>query len=208
MSTASRRSPCSRDPAAPRGSSGNWATTVARLHGVARPGFTSRIGAGPEFTRWSDYLAYRWEGVVARADAAGIEGELVAEAAAVLFPLARRFDTVATPVLCHRDLYLDNLLCDETGNLVAVLDFDSAEAWEPAADFQKLRWWTFSEHSGAESAFLAGYTSRAGALPDDFDVRVRVVEIVELVNGIANWSAAGEDALVARRRARLARFLT
>jgi Ser/Thr protein kinase RdoA (MazF antagonist) len=185
---------------------GQLGEAIARLHRIARPEFSSRIGEGPGFSRWSDYLANRWRSVVERAERAGFDRDLLAAADAALFPLATQFDDVAHPVVCHRDLYFDNLLCDRDGNLVALLDFDMAEAWEPAADFHKLRWWVFGGDAEAERAFLSGY--RAGEpLPDGFDARIRVVEIIELVNGIANWIPKGETAVCADADARLRHLL-
>jgi aminoglycoside phosphotransferase (APT) family kinase protein len=181
---------------------GQLGETVARLHEIALPKFSSRIGAGDGFVRWSQYLANRWSSVLERAHRAGLDTHLVSAADAALFPLADRFDDVARPVLCHRDLYYDNLLCDRAGNLVGLLDFDMAEAWEPAGDFHKLRWWVFGADADAERAFLSEYRA-GGALPDDFDVRVRVVEIIELVNGLANWIATGDAAVTVAAAGRL-----
>jgi aminoglycoside phosphotransferase (APT) family kinase protein len=140
--------------------------------------------------------------VVDRAERANLDRDLVAAAGAVLLSQAPRFDAVVRPVLCHRDLYFDNLLCDRAGNLVAILDFDMAEAWEPAGDFHKLRWWVFGNGGTDERAFVSAY--RGGAsLPDDFDDRVRLVEIIELVNGLANWLPKGAGAMTVDAEARL-----
>ena len=50
--------------------------------------------------------------------------------------LAREVAPSVRPALSHRDLYLDNFVDD---SLKAILDFDMAEAWDPVADFAKLR---------------------------------------------------------------------
>ena len=73
------------------------------------------------------------------------------------------------------------------------------EAWDPVVDFHKLRWWIFEEVPGAEEAFLDGYRAR---LPDHahFDERFSIVEVLELVNLIAN---APEIELAKRARSRL-----
>jgi len=64
----------------------------------------------------------------------------------------------------------------------------------------------FDEDADPEHAFLAGY--RAGAaLPDDFDARVRVVEIIELVNGLANWIPRGDVGISRRAESRLRSLL-
>ncbi len=179
---------------------------VARLHRVELPGFTSRIGSRDAvFDRWSRYLDYRWVGVCERAARTELDPAVVEHARAVVLDLAAGFDAVTRPVLCHRDLYPDNLCCDAVGNLVALLDFDMAEAWEPAADFHKLRWWNFDRYPEAETAFRAGYgPPPAGG---DFDERVRAVEIVELVNGLANWKGTAAPELVVAAEVRLRRLL-
>jgi Ser/Thr protein kinase RdoA (MazF antagonist) len=181
--------------------------SVARLHRVALPAFTSRIeGQAPEFDRWSDYLAYRWKSVRRRSVAAGIDDGLLDEVHERLAPLARSLDPVATPVLCHRDLHLDNLLCDHEANLVAILDFDSAEAWDCAGDFFKLRWLVFESVPESESAFLDGY-HRTIPPHREFERRVTAVELIELVNAIANAAErdpAFADAARSRLRQRLA----
>jgi aminoglycoside phosphotransferase (APT) family kinase protein len=185
---------------------GQLGEAVARLHRVTQPEFTSRVGNEHGDAQWSDFVANRWTSVVERSEHAGVDHDLLAAADAALFPLASHFDDVAHPVVCHRDLYFDNLLCDREGNLVALLDFDMAEAWEPAADFHKLRWWAFGTDTTAEREFLAGY--RAGEpFPDDFEGRVRVVEILELVNGLANWIVTGQTAICANAEDRLRTLL-
>jgi len=185
---------------------GQLGEAVARLHRVAQPEFTSRIGGGHGFSRWSDFVADRWPSIVERAARAGVDHDLIAASQRALFPLASRFDDVAHPVVCHRDLYFDNLLCDGDGNLVALLDFDMAEAWEPAGDFHKLRWWLFGNDGAAEREFRSGY--RAGEpYPDDFDDRVRVVEILELVNGLAGWIGQDQPAMVVNADTRLRELL-
>jgi Ser/Thr protein kinase RdoA (MazF antagonist) len=185
---------------------GQLGEAVARLHRIAMPEFSSRIGTSGGFERWSDYVANRWVSVVGRAEQSGLDADLVAAAGAAVDRLAPQFDDVARPALCHRDLYLDNLLCDREGNLVALLDFDMAEAWEPAADFHKLRWLVFEGDAGAERALLSGYCD-GHRLPDYFDARVLLVEIIDLVNGLAGWLARGDTVITVSAAARLRHLL-
>ena len=127
------------------------------------------------------------------------------EAGARLLPLARSVDRRVRSALCHRDLYLDNLLADRDGNLVAILDFDMAEAWDCAGDFFKLRWWVFERIPTSEDRFLSGYQGNA-TLPVDLERRVAVVELIELVNVVANLvasDAAMADAAAQRLERRL-----
>jgi aminoglycoside phosphotransferase (APT) family kinase protein len=175
---------------------------IRLLHSIKQPEFNSRIGGENGFPRWSDYVANRWRDIVARSERAGLDGELLTKATGALSPLISRFDDVALPVICHRDLHFDNMLCDGDGNLVALLDFDIAEAWEPAGDFHKLRWWVFGSDANAERQFNAGYWSD-DSIPENFDDRVRVVEIVELINGMANWKMHGQSVMVTKAETRL-----
>ena len=163
---------------------------VATLHSIELMRFTSRInGDAPGFELWSEYLAHRWTEVRARAVGSGMDDTLLDRVEVQLLPLARSVDSVVRPVLCHRDLYLDNLLADRDGNLVAILDFDQTEAWDCAGDFFKLRWWVFERVPASERHFLAGYHRTAAPLTD-LERRVAVVELIELVNGIANLAAS------------------
>ena len=107
---------------------------------------------------------------------------------------------VVTPALCHRDLHLGNVLATPDGHLAAVLDFDGAEAWDPAIDVVKLRWLVFPDHEGAADAFARGY----GPFPPRWDERVRLVELLELTNTVANAVADGDEAFERSARARLA----
>jgi Ser/Thr protein kinase RdoA (MazF antagonist) len=179
---------------------------VATLHRIELPRFTSRInGDAPAFALWSEYLAFRWDEVRARAVGSGMDDKVLDQVQARLVPLARSVDPVVRPVLCHRDLYLDNLLTDRDGNLVAILDFDQTEAWDCAGDFFKLRWWLFERIPTAERHFLTGY-HRTSALVADLERRVAIVELIELVNGIANLAAddpSMADAAVHRLDVRL-----
>ena len=122
-----------------------------------------------------------------------------------LLDLAGRVAPDVRPTLVHRDIYPDNLVAREDGSLAAIVDFDMAEAWDPVADFPKLRWWIFEDTPGAEAAFLATYRAR---IPHHarFDERLTVVEVLELVNQIANAPAA-DDPLTLRARERLRPWL-
>ena len=185
---------------------GQLGEAVARLHRIELPAFTSRInGDAPAFDVWSEYLDCRWGEVRARAVGAGMDERLLDEVGARLLPLARSVDRSVRPALCHRDLYLDNLLADRDGNLVAILDFDMAEAWDCAGDFFKLRWWVFERIPTSEDRFLSGYQGTS-TLPVDLERRVAVVELIELVNVVANVVAS--DAAMANAAAqRLGRRL-
>lgn len=176
--------------------------TVARLHTVVADGFASRFGGRPSFARWEEYLAYRVPQIIGRVEAAGgLPGLDHRALFDRVLALAEEVSPVVEPRLTHRDLYLDNILAGPDGRVVAVIDFDIAEAWDPLADLVKLRWQVWPDYPiVAEDAFLRAYASEP---PPRFGDRVWIAEVLELVNYVANGLADGgkpEFTASARRR--------
>ena len=180
------------------------AATVDTLHELPAAAFSSRLdGSAPAFERWSEYIEHRLTSVLDRVRATAAFTSADADAiVATITELAVDVDATARPAVCHRDLYLDNLLATPTGSLAAILDFDGAEAWDPAIDVVKLRWLVFPHHPGSEAAFLAAYGSRP-----QWDERVRLAELLELLNAVPNAVAAGDPVFEASARGRLAEVL-
>ena len=178
---------------------------VRRLHSVAMPVFTSRVGRAG-FDRWSEFLAHRWVPTLARVAQADIDSTLVVRARACADSLAAAVDEVAAPALCHRDLYLDNVLVDDDGALVALLDFDLVEVWDPLVDFFKLEWFVFEPNPAAREPFMDSYLA-GDHLPPMFDERVRLASIVELVNHAANWRIQGQPEIADEALDRLSALL-
>ena len=116
--------------------------------------------------------------------------------------LAAEVDGVVRPALCHRDLYLDNVLVDEQGALAALLDFDVAEVWDPLVEQFKLEWFVFEPNPAAREPFFDGYLA-GDPMPPMFDERVRLASIVELLNHAANWQVQGEREIAAEALDRL-----
>ena len=114
-------------------------------------------------------------------------------ASTAISELAGDVDDCARPTLCHRDLYADNLVVDEHGALVAILDWDMAEAWDPAGEWFKLDWLLFPEFPNAEDVFDAAYHAvhphRAR-----WEQRKQLVDLLETLNAVANTTAQGWDA--------------
>jgi aminoglycoside phosphotransferase (APT) family kinase protein len=164
--------------------------TMRRLHSIEVPRFTSRLG-DEGFARWSEFLEDRWPAMIGRAAHAGIDATLVSRSYEVATALAAEVDGVVGPALCHRDLYLDNVLVDEKGALVALLDFDVAEVWDPLVEQLKLQWFLFELNPAARHLFFDGYLA-GDPMPPMFDERVRLVSIVELLNHAANWHVQGQ----------------
>jgi aminoglycoside phosphotransferase (APT) family kinase protein len=102
-----------------------------------------------------------------------------------MLDLGRGLTDPIRPALCHRDLHLDNLRAGEDGRLLALLDFDSAEAWDPAVDLVKLRWLVFLRYHGASDAFDRAYFD-GRLVPDQWEERIRLAALLELTNVVAN----------------------
>lgn len=168
--------------------------TLARLHRVPCEGFSSRVGGATSFARWAEYVKYRVPQIAQRV--AAVDGFGTLDPLALLDrarAVAAEVSPVVAPSIAHRDLYLDNLLAGPDGSLVAILDFDAAEAWDPAVDLVKLRWQVLPEYPPiAAEALLAGYTE-LDELPPQFERRVWVTELLELINVVANARAQGNQ---------------
>ncbi len=176
------------------------------LHEIELDGFSSRLdGSAPSFTRWSDYIEQRLISVSARCRATGaVEEDELDRVCSEVNRLAAAVGDHARPTLCHRDLYADNLLVDPTGRLVAILDFDTAEAWDRAGEFDKLDRLFIPAFPDARRWFDAAYRD-GRPWPPRWDERVRIVALVEALNTLPNAITAGWDseyADAARRRMR------
>lgn len=177
------------------------------LHDAQVEAFTSRLdGSAPGFDSWDAYVRYRLPGVVERAArcAAFTRDELNTferEASA----LATDVSPDIRPSLCHRDLHLGNLLAGDDGRLAAILDFDTAEAWDRAVDTVKLRWQVFPQYAGAAAAFSQGYFDGEPP-PAAWDGRVRLTTLLEMINLIANARLDGDHRYEQTWRGHLATF--
>ena len=91
----------------------------------------------------------------------------------------------------HRDLYLDTPLAEPGGTGSGLLDLGHAEAWDPVADFVKLRWQVFPLYPGAAETFWSAYTTVSPPLPQ-FDQRLCIAQFLELTSNIIDAEAAGD----------------
>jgi aminoglycoside phosphotransferase (APT) family kinase protein len=159
------------------------------LHDLPTEAFTSRLdGSAPSFAVWSDYVRWRLPRVLDRVHRTeAFPRSMTERIVGVIEELAVEVDPYTRPSMCHRDLYLDNLLAAEDGGVAALLDFDGAEAWDSAIDVVKLRWLVFAEHPGSEAAFYGAY----GAQPR-WDERVRLAELLEFLNAVPNAVMVGD----------------
>lgn len=176
------------------------------LHGIELDAFSSRLdGSAPSFAHWSDYLDQRLAAITARCrKTRALDEDELDRVCSAVRRLAAAVGDRARPTLCHRDLYADNLLVDPTGRLVALLDFDTAEAWDQAAEFDKLDRLLIPEFPSARRWFDAAYRAECPE-PPRWEERVRLVAIVEALNTLPNAISAGwssDYADDARRRMR------
>ncbi len=177
------------DAAAARTFFGDFGAALARLHRVQLPAFSSRLdGSAPEFSTWIEYVEYRLPQIEQRGADVFAPGEF-AYIAGVVRETASAISPVVAPTLTHRDLFFDNLLARADGRLVAILDWDAAEAWDPAIDLVKPRFQMFSVVSpAAVDAFWASYLSL-----DLIDERLLVVDLLEQANAVANAPILGDS---------------
>jgi aminoglycoside phosphotransferase (APT) family kinase protein len=171
---------------------------VATLHTIDVAAFGSRLdGSAPSFARWTDYLEHRLGQITARCrEHDALEEVTLDRARVAIARLATDVGDAPRPTLCHRDLHADNLLVDDDGRLVAILDWDMAEAWDPAAEWFKLGWMLFPEVPGTATAFEAAYHSTHPE-PPAWRERKRLVDLLETLNTIPNamaraWSRSFE----------------
>lgn len=178
---------------------------VQALHGIAMPGFSSRLDdSAPTFASWSAYIAWRVPQVERRCAAAQV---LDPRRRAMIWreveALAEEVDPVVRACFVHRDLHPDNLIASPAGEVAAVLDFDMVEAWDPVAEWFKLEHWCFEPAPAArEAAFELGY-GVPGRRYDGFAERRRLVERIEWANLAANAALHGDRRAVAQALRRL-----
>jgi len=96
------------------------------------------------------------------------------------------------------------VLAGPDGRVSALVDWDTAEAWDPVVDLVKLRWQVFDRFPGASGAFRRAYDTQ-GAPFERLRQRLYVVDVLELVNTISNARLAGWANFEEQSRRNLAR---
>jgi aminoglycoside phosphotransferase (APT) family kinase protein len=178
---------------------------VATLHAVDVAAFGSRLdGSEPSFPRWADYVDHRFGQIHARCrEHDAVDTPTLDRARGAVTDLAAEVGDAPRPTLCHRDLHPDNLLVGHDGRLVAILDWDMAEAWDAAGEWYKLDWLLFPELSGSAAAFESAYRS-VHPEPPRWRERKRLVDLLETLNTVPNAIAQGWGrSLEARARSHL-----
>jgi aminoglycoside phosphotransferase (APT) family kinase protein len=182
---------------------------LRRLHSVQLPAFSSRLdGSGRSFPTWAQFIEARLEAVLERAGRSmSMSTNERTEVERECQNLLSEVGDVPSPVLCHRDLHVGNLLATVDGEFAGLLDFDNAEAWDPAADFVKLRWQLLDDLTPeATDAFHDHYLD-GQPWPPRWAQRLRLVDLVELTNNLANARLDGHADYEQRTRARLSKVL-
>ena len=176
------------DPAAGAACFADLAEALGRLRTVRWHAFSSRLdGSAQEFESWIEYVEYRLPQIERRGADVFTPSEFALIARSVR-DHAAAVSAVVTPTLTHRDLFFDNLLVRSDGHLVAVLDWDAAEAWDPAVDLVKPRAQMFpAAREDAVAAFWSAYPAL-----DRLEERLRVVDLLEHANAVANARLAGD----------------
>ena len=180
---------------------------VARLHSVQRD-FFCRDVLGPDGDRsWPKIVGRRLDMVGGQFRELGREVPRdIAAAVLRLRAAVQHLSASIRPVLVHGDLYPENTVVTD-GRLSALLDFEFARLWEPAADFVKLELLAFDAHAGARDSFMAGY-ERVRGLPDQLRARLDVVLGLELVSAMPFFLRWNDTAAVRLYEDRLSRWLS
>ena len=134
-------------------------TAVARLHSLELDAFSSRLdGSAPSFRSWADYVEHRLEQVVGRCtDGDALDARTLDRTCREIHDVADEVSDFARPTLCHRDLYADNLVVDDDGTLLGILDWDMAETWDAAGEWFKLDWLLFPAFADGRAPFDDAY---------------------------------------------------
>jgi aminoglycoside phosphotransferase (APT) family kinase protein len=102
----------------------------------------------------------------------------------------------SAPHLVHRDLYLPNVIVGDE-HVRAVIDMESAAAYDTAWEFVKLENWVFRHWPDMRAPFLASYGDVLGddpALPE----RVTIAQGIEIMAGISYFGAEWPDVAMHR----------
>lgn len=95
------------------------------------------------------------------------------------------------PALTHLDVYLPNLLVDQSGRFRALLDLEHVRWVDPVMDFVKPAMWMFAGRPAWAEVFMDGYKS-AGSWPTRWAERLAVAAGLELLTGVEYWTRVGD----------------
>lgn len=167
---------------------------VRVLHTIDRDVFSSRLdGSAPAFSTWNAYIDHRLGQIRARClTTNAVDLGLLDEIAAAATLLAASVDDCAQAVLCHRDLHADNLIVDDEGTLIGIVDWDAAESWDRAGDWFKLEFELLRAHPEGHDQLVDAYL-QGDPTPEQWDQRKRLVHLIETLNILPNAIARSWD---------------
>jgi aminoglycoside phosphotransferase (APT) family kinase protein len=183
-------------------------SAMRTLHSIDTRRFSSRLdGSAPAFARWSDYVSYRLDRISHRCRSVDAMDEpTLRRCVDAVERLSLEADGAARPTLCHRDLHPDNLLVDDTGVLVGLIDWDQAESWDPAGEWYKLEW-MLAEQLGVSTASITAAYFDGHDPPAIWPERLRLVQAMEALNAVPNAVMGGDVEFEKRCRRHLAELL-
>lgn len=186
----------SEDPVRSARLLGSVGEAVRALHSIQRDAFSSRLdGSAPPFASWKGYIEYRLGQIRKRCEGtAAVDTHVLDRACDVAAALAAEVSDSAEPVLCHRDLHPGNLIIDDYGTLIGIIDWDAAESWDRAGDWFKLEYELLRAHPDGEEPLAAAYFGDDEP-PRHWSERRRLVHIIETLNILPNavlkgWATA------------------
>jgi Ser/Thr protein kinase RdoA (MazF antagonist) len=171
-------------------------SALGRLHQVPVGGFgdpVTGLGAGP--ATWGEVVAGRVE-ILHRAYVSvdDAPAALVSAGLALLGRLADGVSPVVRPAVAHLDVYLSNVLLDDTGRFQVLLDLEHVRWVDPVMDFVKPAMWMLAGRPTWVEAFADGYRAVAG-WPQRWAERLAVVTGLELLTGVEYWTRVGDRAM-------------
>jgi len=179
-------------------------SAIAQLHLEEFGSYSSRLDrSGLSFVNWGDYVTHRLAQIRARAEANRFPvSAVVDQVAGAVEAIIDQVSASARAVTCHRDLHADNLIVGPDGTLRAVIDWDMSEAWDQAGEWFKLEWMLFPDVPHARQTFIASYEAIHRDL-EDWPNRVRLVNLIETLNTVANSDGHADPQFTARAVAHL-----
>lgn len=173
---------------------GDVGAALARLHGVAVPGFgdpVTGLGTGP--ATWPEVAAVRVRQAMASAHSG--TAAAVRRAGVLVSELASGLSWVR-PGVAHLDVFLPNVLVDASGRFRCLLDLEHVRWVDPVADFVKPGMWMLAGRPGWAASFAAGYESVTG-WPREWERRISTAYGLELLSGVGYWTQVGAQDMLA-----------
>jgi len=135
-----------------------WGELIAQLHSIksSQYGYLGAHRPMPPQDRWDEAFEIMWSKMLDDCVNCGIYQDSDRKLGLKLWQLHRQaFDPHCPSVLCHMDLWVENVLVDATGQVTCLFDFDRACFGDAENEF------AVGEYCGVTTeAFWEGYGSR------------------------------------------------